>query len=93
MMRYINVIDGGNPYIFALYQADLCQKETPMRKVFISTLLFFTMFAAPAMAGGGLDGFLRNLNIEVRADIDKFSAKVCIRFGVPEPQVRQHKNH
>lgn len=59
-----------------------------MRKILIAALTLFTLLASPALAGGGLDVFLRNVNIEARADLGKFTAKVSAQFGVPEAQVR-----
>ncbi len=43
---------------------------------------------AQAIAGGGLDGFLRNVNVQARADLPGFSATVSAQFGVPAPQVQ-----
>ncbi len=37
---------------------------------------------------GGLDVFLNNLNVEARADIGNFSARVSAQFGVPLPEVQ-----
>ena len=54
--------------------------------VFVAVALF--LFSSAALAGGGLDGFLKNLNIQARADMNGFSAKVSAQFGVPEVQVR-----
>ncbi len=41
-----------------------------------------------ANAGGGLDGFLSNVNVQARADLPGFSATVSAQFGVPVPQVQ-----
>ena len=57
-------------------------------KNFLTVVLLFVMFEAPAMAGGGLDAFLSNVNVQARADMNGFSAKVAAQFGVPEAQVR-----
>lgn len=46
------------------------------------------VFTVPVVAGDGLDAFLRNVNIQARADMNGFSAKVSAQFGVPEAQVR-----
>jgi hypothetical protein len=58
-----------------------------MKKLlFVALLGIFC--SAPVFAAGGLDGFLNNLNIQARADLPGFSAKVSAQFGVPEVQVR-----
>jgi hypothetical protein len=46
------------------------------------------LFCGQAIAGGGLDGFLSNLNVQARADLPGFSATVSAQFGVPVPQVQ-----
>ena len=46
------------------------------------------LICGQAIAGGGLDGFLSNLNVQARVDIGGFSAKVSAQFGVPVPQVQ-----
>ncbi len=46
------------------------------------------LFCAQAIAGGGLDGFLSNVNVQARADLPGFSATVSAQFGVPVPQVQ-----
>lgn len=56
------------------------------RPLAVMMLLLFT--AAPVMAGGGLDVFINNLNVQARADMGAFSAKVSAQFGVPLPQVQ-----
>lgn len=50
-------------------------------------LLVLLVLAAPAMAGGGLEGFLGDLNVQARADMNGFSVKVAAQFGVPVAQV------
>lgn len=37
---------------------------------------------------GGLDGFLTSLNVQARADLPGFSAKISAQFGVPLPRVQ-----
>jgi len=49
--------------------------------------MMLILLNSPAIAGGGLDGFLNNLNIQARADMNGFSARVSTQFGVPLPQV------
>lgn len=46
------------------------------------------IFTGAAFAGGGLDSFLKNLNIQAQADINGYSARLSAQFGVPEVQVR-----
>lgn len=48
----------------------------------------WVFLALPAMAGEGLDGFLNHLNVQARGDMNGFSAKVAMQFGVPEARVR-----
>ncbi len=57
-------------------------------KNIVRVALMLVMFTAPAMATGGLDGFLNNLNIQARADMQGFSVKLSAQFGVPLPQVQ-----
>ncbi|QEM68868.1 hypothetical protein FO488_12345 [Geobacter sp. FeAm09] len=58
-----------------------------MKRAFLAVLAL--MFCGGvAVAGGGLDGFLNSLNIQARADMNGFSAKVSAQFGVPLVQVR-----
>ena len=56
------------------------------RIVFAVLALFLVSF--PAFAGGGLDDFLRSLNVQARADLEGYSARVSAQFGVPQMQVR-----
>lgn len=46
------------------------------------------LFAGLAIAGGGLDDFLNSVNIQARADMNGFSAKLSAQFGIPEVTVR-----
>jgi hypothetical protein len=55
------------------------------KQLLLANILF--LFAFPVMAGGGLDDFIQNVNIQARADIVNFSAKVGIQFGVSESEV------
>ncbi len=57
-------------------------------KRIVLAVTFFILFCGQAVAGGGLDGFLGNLNIQARADTGGFAARVSAQFGVPEVQVR-----
>ena len=40
------------------------------------------------VAGGGLEAFLSDLNVQARADMPGFSVKLSTQFGVPLPQVQ-----
>lgn len=42
----------------------------------------------PALAGGGLDVFISDLNVQARSDLPGFSARISAQFGVPVPQVQ-----
>jgi hypothetical protein len=53
----------------------------------LAAILATLFFSAPALAGG-LDSFLQNVNVQARADMNGFSAKVSAQFGVPEAQVK-----
>lgn len=57
-------------------------------KRIVTALIVLTLFCGQAIAGGGLDGFLSNLNIEARADLPGFSARVSTQYGVPQAQVQ-----
>jgi len=39
------------------------------------------------LAGGGLDGFLANLNVQARADLSEFASRLGTQFGIPGSQV------
>ena len=58
-----------------------------MKKMLFALLALF-VFTGTAIAAGGLDDFLRSLNIQAQADLPGFSAKLSVQFGVPEVQVR-----
>ena len=58
-----------------------------MKRIVLAALALF-LISGPAVAGGGLDGFLQSLNVQARADLNGFSAKLSAQFGVPEVQVR-----
>lgn len=57
-----------------------------MKRIILAALSLF-LFAGTAFAGG-LESFLNTVNIEARADMSGFSAKLSAQFGVPEVQVR-----
>ncbi len=56
-------------------------------KRLITALLAVVLFSGHAAAAGGLDGFLGSLNVQARADLPGFSARVGAQFGVPQAQV------
>lgn len=58
-----------------------------MKKIFFVFMISF-LLSAPAIAVGGLDTFLSNLNIRAQADLGRFCATVSANFGVPEARVR-----
>ena len=58
-----------------------------MKKIILAALALF-LFTGLAVAGGGLDGFLNSVNIQARADMNGFSARLSTQFGIPEVQVR-----
>lgn len=52
-------------------------------------LVVTAMLLSPAASfAGGLEDFLSRLNIEARADLPGFSAKISTQFGVPVPRVQ-----
>ena len=57
-------------------------------KRIVLALSALVIFCGNALAAGGLDGFLSSLNIQARADLPGFSAKVSAQFGVPVAQVQ-----
>ena len=56
------------------------------RLVFFS--LFLSLLVPVAAFAGGLEDFLSSVNIQARADMSGFSAKVSAQFGVPVAQVQ-----
>lgn len=58
-----------------------------MKKI-VFVLLTLFIISGVAISGGGLDGFLSNLNIQAKANMNEFSAKLSAQFGVPEVQIR-----
>ncbi|HET6421697.1 MAG TPA: hypothetical protein VFG19_16190 [Geobacteraceae bacterium] len=57
-------------------------------KKFVFAVAALLLFCGLAVAGGGLDGFLYNLNIQARSDMNGYAARVSAQFGVPGAQVR-----
>lgn len=58
-----------------------------MKRIVLAALALF-LFSTLAIAGGGLDAFLGNLNVQARADMNGFAVKLGAQFGIPEVQVR-----
>jgi hypothetical protein len=58
-----------------------------MKRTLLFCMALFLLAPLAAFAGG-LDGFLANLNIQARADLPGFSAKISTQFGVPVQQVQ-----
>jgi hypothetical protein len=57
-------------------------------KRFVFAVMAVFLFCGHAVAAGGLDGFINNLNIQARGDMNGFTARVSAQFGIPEVQVR-----
>lgn len=53
----------------------------------ILVLCVLGLLCLPAGAAASLDSFLGSVNVEARADLPGFSAKVGAQFGVPVPRV------
>jgi hypothetical protein len=58
-----------------------------MKRLILCSLILSLLSPLAAFAGG-LDVFLSNVNIQARADLPGFSAKISTQFGVPVPQVQ-----
>ncbi len=56
-----------------------------MKKLVLAAVALI-LLCTPAFAG--LDDFLSSLNVQARADLSGFAARVSAQFGVPEIQVR-----
>ncbi|ANA39665.1 MULTISPECIES: hypothetical protein [Geobacter] len=54
---------------------------------FLAVLFAMIFICSAAVAAGGLDGFLGNLNVEARADPTGFAGRLSTQFGVPGAQV------
>ncbi|HZV82408.1 MAG TPA: hypothetical protein VFF53_09610 [Geobacteraceae bacterium] len=57
-------------------------------KRLIAVGLSLLLLVPIAAFAGGLDDFLANVNVQARADMPGFSAKISTQFGVPLPQVQ-----
>jgi hypothetical protein len=58
-----------------------------VKRILLAAALF-VLSSGTAIAAGGLDVFLDNLNVQARADLNGFSVKVGAQFGVPVPRVQ-----
>jgi hypothetical protein len=58
-----------------------------MKRSILFCLALFLLSPLAAFAGG-LEDFLANVNIQARADLPGFSAKISTQFGVPVPRVQ-----
>jgi hypothetical protein len=58
-----------------------------MKKILLAAVAL-VILCTPALAGGGLDVFISDLNVQARTDLPGFSARVSAQFGVPVPQVQ-----
>jgi len=57
-----------------------------MKRSMLAALVLL-VFSMPALASGGLDNFMANLNIQARSDLRDFSTRLSVQFGIPEVQV------
>lgn len=57
-------------------------------KRIVFACLALSLLSPLAAFAGGLESFLANVNIEARADLPGFSAKLSSQFGVPVPKVQ-----
>ncbi len=58
-----------------------------MKRLILFSISLFLLSPLLAFAGG-LEDFLANVNIQARADLPGFSAKISTQFGVPAPKVQ-----
>ncbi len=58
-----------------------------MKTSIIAVPLFLILIALAPLAHADLNGFLSNVNIQARADMNGFSARLSSQFGVPGVQV------
>ena len=57
-----------------------------MKRILLTVLAVLAL-AGTAVAGGGLDSFLSNLNVQASADLTGFSGRLSAQFGIPGVQV------
>lgn len=58
-----------------------------MKRFFI-VCLAISIFSPLSVFAGGLEDFLASVNIQARADLPGFSAKISAQFGVPATKVQ-----
>jgi hypothetical protein len=59
-----------------------------MKKPFLAAVFaIFMLLPVAGYCGGDLDVFLSNMNVEARADLGAFKARMSATFGVPTVQV------
>ncbi len=58
------------------------------RRCAIGVLLGLLLCGIPMYASASLDAFMNSVNVQARADLPGFSAKVSAQFGVPVAQVQ-----
>jgi hypothetical protein len=60
-----------------------------MKKIFtFLSIIFLSLFLfSPALAASDLDGFIKSLNVEAKADLGAFKLRLSSQFGVPVPKV------
>jgi len=56
-------------------------------KRIVLTVLALLVLNSLSFAGGGLDNFITNLNVQARTDMKDFSVRLSAQFGIPEAQV------
>ena len=58
-----------------------------MKKILLA-LMMILLLNSPVFAAGGIELFLNDLNVQARADLSGFSAKLSAQFGVPLARVQ-----
>ncbi len=60
-----------------------------MKKIFsFLCIIFLSLFlSSPVLASSDLDGFIKSLNVEAKADLGAFKVRLSTQFGVPVPKV------
>src|SRR5512139_4279536 len=60
-----------------------------MKKIFsFVPILFLSLFIfSVVLASSDLDGFIKGLNVEAKADLGAFKVRLSTQFGVPVPKV------
>jgi hypothetical protein len=61
-------------------------KGVVMSRILLVVLLL-ALVGVPRLAAASLDSFLSSVNVQARADLPGFHAKVSAQFGVPIPRV------